>query len=98
MAGLNNKTSQYGRTKIRDFYLDIHEPITIPKSIYDREYVIESKYHQRPDLLANDEYGTPGLWWIFAQTNKNVLLDPIFDFTAGTTITIPSRKTVERSL
>lgn len=93
-----SKTSQYARTKIRDFYLDIHNPIPINQSIYDRVYVIESKYHHRPDLLANDEYGTPSLWWVFAQANKNVILDPIFDFEAGKEIVIPSKKSVEKSL
>lgn len=95
MADFHKQTSFYRRTPQRDFYLDLWDPITIPESVNDREYVIESKYEQRPDLLAHDEYGSPRLWWVFALVNKDILIDPIGDFHAGKTITIPTKRTIE---
>jgi hypothetical protein len=95
MADFHKQTSFYKQTPQRDFYLDIWNPITVPASVNDREYVIESKYEQRPDLLAHDEYGSPRLWWIFALVNKDILIDPIGDFNTGKTITIPTKRTIE---
>lgn len=96
MADFHKQTSFYKSTPVRDFYLDLWNPIEIPESINDREYVIESKYNQRPDLLAHAEYGSPRLWWVFAMANKDVLVDPMGDFIAGKTIIIPSQTTIER--
>jgi hypothetical protein len=96
MAEFHKQTSFYKNTPVVDFYLGLWNPIEIPTSVYDREYIIESKYEQRPDLLAALEYGSPRLWWVFAMANKDVLFDPIGDFNAGKTITIPTRSTIER--
>lgn len=91
-----SKTSQYSKTKIREFYLDLYNPIEFPAAIDDISYVIESKYDQRPDLLAHDQYGSAGYWWIFAVRNKNILIDPINDFTVGTEIMMPARRSTGR--
>jgi len=96
MADFHKQTSFYRDTPVQDFYLGLWDPIEVPTSVSDREYVIESKYDRRPDLLADSIYGSARLWWIFAISNKDVLIDPIDDFTAGTTITIPAKTTIER--
>ena len=96
MADFHKQTSFYKSTPVRDFYLDLWNPIDVPTSINDREYVIESKYEQRPDLFASQEYGSPRLWWVLAMANKDILVDPIGDFNAGKIITIPSKATIER--
>lgn len=98
MAGIHKSTSPYVNTGVSNEYikyLDIWSPIKIPESANDYEYIIETKYDERPDLLANDLYGSPRLWWVFAIRNKDVLIDPIADFTAGTKIIITSKSTVE---
>ena len=73
-------TSPYSATTIVDEqYLDILRPRTVPSSSDDFLYTIESQYSRRPDLLAFDLYGSPKLWWVFAQRNPDTLQDPIFD-------------------
>ena len=68
----------------------------MPKSRADRLYTIESRYENRPDLLANELYGTVNLWWVFALRNPDLLVDPLEDFTSGKSIYLPSRETVDR--
>ena len=88
MAEFNKQTSPYKTTPIKDFYMDLLEYRDIIATDDDKTYVIEAKYHLRPDLLAYDLYGTPNLFWVFYIRNKDVLLDPINDFTSGTTIMV----------
>lgn len=47
----------------------------------------DDRYVNRPDLLANDLYGDPDLFWVIA--NRNGLQDPVFDFKKGELYTIP---------
>lgn len=75
---------------INSQYLGILKIRPVPASIEDEVYVIESIYHQRPDLLAYDLYDDISLWWVFAQRNMNVIQDPIYDFAQGTEIYIPN--------
>ena len=64
----------------------------------DDLYKITNEYNLRPDLLAYKLYGNPGLWWIFAVLNMDILKDPIWDFKAGTVIAVPTAKRVEMFL
>lgn len=61
----------------------------VPAEDDDIYYTIESQYNYRPDLLAYDLYGTSKLWWVFAQRNMDVLIDPVYDLIPGTQIYIP---------
>jgi hypothetical protein len=56
----------------------------------DVYWEITPVYNLRPDLLAHDLYNDSKLWWVFAQRNPNRLKDPLFDFTVGTKIFIPT--------
>ena len=88
-------TSPYSATTIVDEqYLDILRPRTIPSSSDDFLYTIESQYSRRPDLLAFDLYGSPKLWWVFAQRNPDQIEDPIYDFKIGVTIQLPKKDNV----
>jgi len=91
-------TSPYFKTKTFGNFLDvmINRPIT--KLPDDEEREITSVFEYRPDLLAADLYGTSALWWVFAQRNPNVLVDPIKDFVAGTRIYIPKLDTLRQDL
>ena len=96
MSELHRSTSRYVNTKVRDFYLDIWEPVFIPSSANDEVIVLGAKYEGRPDLLSYDKYGTEEMWWVFAIANPDILENPLDDFVAGITITVPSMRTLER--
>tara|TARA_B100001057_G_scaffold384309_1_gene390745 strand:+ start:507 stop:806 length:300 start_codon:yes stop_codon:yes gene_type:complete len=64
----------------------------------DQTYTIERTYAYRPDLLAYDLYGSPRLWWVFAQRNPNQIEDPIYDFRPGVTIQLPKPANISRDL
>jgi len=91
-------TSPYFKTKTFGNFLDVMIDRPVTKSPDDVLYAIDSVYQYRPDLLASDLYGTSALWWVFAQRNPNVLVDPLKDFVAGTRIYIPKIDTLRQDL
>lgn len=91
-------SSPYYTTKLFGNFLDVMTNRPISKLPDDVLYEIDSVYEYRPDLLSSDLYGTSSLWWVFAQRNPNVLLDPLRDFTAGTRIFIPKLDTLKKDL
>lgn len=86
-------TSSYRNTKMNNTYLDIYNPAIIPDFTKTRDYVIAAKYNKRPDLLAYELYGKSELWWVFALYNRDILLNPLYDFVTGLTIQIPKSVT-----
>lgn len=44
----------------------------------------------RLDLLADDFYGTPQLWWVLASVNN--ILDPLVSVPEGTKIRVPTKE------
>lgn len=95
MADFHKSTSRYVDTPVVEFYLDIWQEVTIEPSVDDQTITLDPKYHERPDLLAYDRYGTPRLWWVFAIRNVNYLIDPIADFKTGMKLIVPPLKSVE---
>ena len=93
-----SKSSPYYSTGQFGPFLDILNFRDVPKNSADVEYEIDAVYKHRPDLLASDLYGNPGLWWVFATRNPNVLLDPVFDFVPGCVIFIPTKETLVQTL
>ena len=99
MAVTYSKTSLYSTTPIfQGKYLDIMVPREIPKEADDIIFTITPAYNLRPDNLAYDLYGEANLWWVFMMRNKNTLVDPIWDFTTGTTIFLPKKVTLQTVL
>jgi len=49
---------------------------------------IESKYNQRPDILAYDLFGDPDFWWIICFMNG---IEDFQGFIAGITVKVPER-------
>lgn len=98
MAAEYSRYSPYYETKTFGRFLDVLEYRSIPRSVSDIPYRINSVYQYRPDLLANDLYGSSDLWWVFAARNPNVIRDPIFDFYTGQTIMVPDREVVKSTL
>lgn len=91
-------TSSYADTQINDYYLDVMINRPIPKLASDVIFTINEVYNQRPDLLAYDLYQDSDLWWVFAQRNPNVLVNPLLDFKTGVTIFVPNIETLRSSL
>jgi len=91
-------SSPYYRTGTFGIFLDVMTNRPITKLSDDTLYEIDSVYEYRPDLLASDLYGDSSLWWVFAQRNPNVLVDPLFDFAAGARIYIPKLSTLKQDL
>lgn len=92
-----NRYSPYKNTN-QSWYLDIYDPIKIPSSTTDEDYVIPQKYHQRPWMLAKEKYNNERLYFVFAILNMNIIKDPLYDFKAGTTIKIPTNERVQKIL
>ena len=43
----------------------------------------------RLDLIANQFYGTPALWWVIASVNN--IIDPLLSVPRGTRLAIPTK-------
>ena len=97
MAEYSN-TSPYFNTREIANYLDILSPRTITAEQDDQSYTIERTYAYRPDLLAYDLYGSPRLWWVFAQRNPDQIEDPIYDFKQGVTVQLPKKENLLKDL
>ena len=93
-----SRTSPYYSTPQNSINLGLFTPRTITAEADDQEYTIERTYAYRPDLLAYDLYGSPRLWWVFAQRNPDQIEDPIYDFRPGVTIQLPKAENVSRDL
>jgi len=93
-----SSTSPYFTTSEFPEYLDVLSPREITSELDDQSYTIERTYAYRPDLLAYDLYGTPRLWWVFAQRNPNEIEDPIYDFKPGVTIQLPKPANISKDL
>ena len=97
MAKYSN-TSPYFSTSENTISLDFLVPRTITAEQDDVLYTIDRTYAYRPDLLAYDLYGTPRLWWVFAQRNPDTIEDPIYDFAPGVTIQLPKLSNLKSNL
>lgn len=92
-------TSPWGKTRVRNgSYLDIMTIRPVPKMDDDVLYEVQPQFTHRPDLLAFSVYGTPKLWWVFAQRNVDVLKDPVFDLEAGIKIFLPREDKLKKFL
>ena len=93
-----SRTSPYFSTIQNEINLETFVPRPITSEQDDQSYTIERTYAYRPDLLAFDLYGSPRLWWVFAQRNPDVIEDPIYDFTPGKTIQLPKLANLQDDL
>lgn len=84
--------SPYKETSYNGYYLDVWTPRNVPMLEDDVIVELPSQYQYRPDLLANDAYGDPRLWWVFAVRNPSIIKDPIYDLVAGLKLYIPQKQ------
>jgi hypothetical protein len=96
MASFHESDSFLKGAPVTKFYLDVNTLPKIARSPADQLYAIESRYDKRPDLLADNLFGTTKLWWVFALRNPDILVDPLEDFTSGKEIFIPSTSAIDR--
>ena len=91
MTYVNYKSSSpYAATPQSNDYIGRYVHRGIPSSPDDAVVKIEAKHNLRPDLLSYELYGDPSYWWVFMVRNLNDIRDPIWDFTAGKLIVVPS--------
>jgi hypothetical protein len=79
-------------------FLDILNYRTLPEEADDLYRPIGIKYQFRPDLLSQWLYDSPEYWWVFIVRNRDVIIDPIWDFTSDKWIYLPKKSTVLRNL
>jgi hypothetical protein len=91
MRATYNKSSPYYQTPQTSTYLDIWNPPSVAPSLSDGILVVAGRYKHRPDLLSQDLYGTPRLWWVFTMLNPDVIKDPIYDLIPGMEIRFASK-------
>lgn len=84
------KTSPYFESERKEWYLNAYVPKKITKDGNDILIPILNIYHHRPDKLSFDMYNSSDYWWVFAEMNKDILIDPIFDFVTGLEIYVPT--------
>lgn len=97
MAGQRIELPQYSmftNTPIYDLGGDtivfgLLQPSVVPADT-DELWVMPSAGVPRLDLLSNDFYGTPQLWWVIASVNN--MLDPLVAVPEGTSIRVPTKE------
>ena len=98
MASYGTTSPYYQTPVINGAYLGVMVNRSLPAISTDVYWLITPVYNLRPDLLAYDLYTDSRLWWVFAQRNPNTLVDPLFDFTTGTGIYLPTLSTIQATL
>jgi hypothetical protein len=93
-----SKNSAYYNTSSTSTFLDVFSQRPFPFYKDDTVVVLEQQFEYRPDLFAYYLYKDAGLWWVFAQRNPNVLIDPIGDFVSGVSIRVPKLTTLTTAL
>lgn len=86
------KYSLYKNTEYDSFYKSYYEPIGIEYSDSDYYIIISDDYNYKPGKMALALYGDAQLEWIFAYFNRDIISNPIFDFTSGKIIRVPTKE------
>lgn len=89
-------SSPYATTPQLDWRLGRYAHRALKPQTSDRQITVTTRYHQRPERLSGDLYGTPNYWWVFGLRNPNLIRDPFFDLKAGMTIMVPDAEYLRR--
>jgi hypothetical protein len=98
-SSANNTVSRYVQGGVTDVYanrLGWWDGFTFPPSSDDVSFTLESKYNQRPDLLAYDMYGKSLLVWFVLQYNG--IVDINEEFITGAVIRLPTKSRLFSSI
>jgi len=94
-----NTASPYKLTPyIEGKFLDILAIREISAEADDLYRQIGIQYQYRPDLLSWWVYDTTQYWWVFMMRNRDIIIDPIWDFSADKYIYIPKKDTLIHNL
>jgi hypothetical protein len=66
--------------------------LQVPPVVEDQSdilYKVSQGGAARLDLIADEFYGTPELWWVLAQVNPGT--DPLIGFELGQSVRVPTR-------
>lgn len=85
-----SRNSPYATTPQSSWYLGKYDHRPIRRHSEDTMVILDSRHQYRPDVLSQELYGTPSLWWVFMLRNMDEIRDPLNDFTAGKIIFAPS--------
>lgn len=81
--------SPFGLTPVVNSFMAYYIHRSIDPQDDDAEIVMDNQtYVNRPDLLAQDLYGDPDLWWVFGV--RNGWKDPVYDLKYGITMHLSS--------
>jgi len=98
-ASKYKNTSPYFETGYLDGkFLDLLTVRKFPAMPDDIYKQIGATYQYRPDLLSYDLYKTVDYWWVFMMRNRDVIVDPVWDFTADKYIYIPKLATIVQKM
>ena len=86
-----SKYTVFKNTSANSFYRDYYEDINIKFDSTDYYVVINEEHHLKPGKMAEVLYGTSDLFWIFSYFNRDIINDPLFDFTSGKIIRVPEK-------
>ena len=84
--------SLYTKTEHDSFYRNYYEPIGIEQAESDYYVIISEEYNLKPGKMALALYGSAQLGWVFTYFNRNQISNPIFDFTTGKIIRVPTKE------
>lgn len=92
-----NETEPIVRDGVSTFGLWIRPDVINIKDINEQDLVtikVDQRHAGRPDVIANEQYGTSFLEWVVVMFNRP--LNPLGWPQAGTIIKIPNRQVVSR--
>ena len=89
-------SSPYATTPQTSWYITSLVFRSIPPDAGDQPYTLKMQHQYRPDRLSYDLYGTPNYWWTFCVRNPSLRHDPVWGFTAGLTIIVPTADYLRR--
>lgn len=74
-------------------FLVLRQPLNLKPDAGDVFVQVTQDMEKRPDIVAENAYGDPQLWWVIYEFNQ--IRDPFFNLPAGTLLRLP---TLERVL
>lgn len=86
--------SPYYYTPQTSWYLENIKLRDLQNDPTDKFVQITSNYEFRPYNLSYELYGNPDYWWVFMVLNPDLIKDPIYDFTTGKRIRIPTKERI----
>lgn len=88
-----SNASPWAKTPISAGFLQYYVHRQVPPQPSDTVMLLPTQFASRPDLLSNQLYGTPDLWWVIPQ--RNGLEDPIYGLVPGMLLFVPSPSFVQ---